>query len=356
MSIFRGEKISLEVFGKSHSEKIGMILKGVPKDFDIDLDKIQQFMARRQAKKSAFSTSRIEEDKPIFQSGLNGNKTDGEEILAYIENKNVKSGDYKNLDFIPRPSHADFSAFCKFGENFDFRGGGQFSGRLTAPICVAGGIAKQILEKEGIEICAYISSIGKICGESYKNQKIESDMIDISKGDFPALSQSSKEKFMAEITKVKAEGDSVGGVVECVVKTPPVGLSDVMFYSLESKISALMFGVPAVKGIEFGSGFDIAQMYGSEANDVMFYEDEVVKFKSNHNGGITGGITNGNEISLAVAFKPTPSIALPQQSIDMKNKTNVELVIKGRHDSCIVVRAVPVVEACVALAILDCII
>ena len=351
-SQFNGRKISLEVFGASHAKEIGVIAKGF-KGERFDKDKLQKFMDRRKPKSTAYSTKRKEGDQPIFtcgeKNGLLKNK-----FKAVILNSDQRSVDYKNTVKTPRPSHADFVAWTKYGDGFDYRGGGKFSGRLTAPICIAGGIAKQILENKGIKIDAYILSIGKASGKGVNQVENLDESLNNLSCDFPVLDKESEKPMMEEVESARLDGDSVGGVIECVIRGVPVGVGEYMFDSLESVISELAFAVPAVKGIEFGSGFELAKMRGSQANDSFYYdENSIVKTKTNHNGGINGGMANGMPITFRVVVKPTPSIAKEQDTIDLKEKTNVKLKIAGRHDACIVPRAVPVIEAISALAIYD---
>lgn len=344
---FNGDKITVEVYGTSHASEIGVNFSGFPK-FKIDETELKEFMARRSAKNAAYSTSRIEPDEPTFVSGV----TDGEitgDVHAVIYNLNVRSGDYNELYAKPRPSHADLAAYLKDGR-LDFSGGGEFSGRLTAPLCIAGGIAKQILGSRGIKVCAYVSEIGGVKAKSYKTSHVTCAETEKIKG-FPALSN--VPAIEAKILEAKTSGDSVGGVVECIVEGFPAGIGNALFGGLESKISSAVFGIPAVKGVEFGDGFALAEMFGSEANDPIRVENGVFYTETNRSGGINGGISNGMPITLAVAFRPTPSIAKPQKSVNLETKENVGIAIKGRHDACIVPRAVPVVEAAVSIALLD---
>ena len=350
-SVFSGRKIRLEVFGASHAPEIGVKIDGISGE-KIDTESLQAFLDRRRAKNTAYSTKRLENDEIVYETGFDGHvMSDG--FKAIIKNSKQNSKDYSNLIKTPRPSHADFVAYQKYGDGFDYRGGGKFSGRMTAPICIAGGICKQILERKGIFINAYISSIGNIKGKSYSDADFKSaDLTKLDK-DFPLLDDGVKPK-MDELIKSTAEGlDSVGATIECVITGVPVGTGEFMFDSIESVISTLVFAVPATKGVEFGSGFELAKMFGSVANDAFYYDDGTVKTKTNHNGGINGGIANGMPITFRVAIKPTPSIAREQDTVNLVEKTNVKLKITGRHDACIVPRAVPVIEAVAALAIFD---
>ena len=350
-SIFNGNKLKIEIFGASHSEEIGVKVNGFDGE-KIDLTELQKFVDRRKAKKTSYSTKRLEEDKVIVEYGVEKDKL-SKEFKAVIKNQNQNSKDYSSLIKTPRPSHADYVAYSKYGDGYDYRGGGKFSGRLTAPMCIAGGICKQILSEKGVEISAYISQIGSVKGKSYKNTDIEN--IDLTKLNkyFPLLDESVKEDMLNQIESAKNDLDSVGGVIECVIKGVPVGTGEYMFDSLESVISSLAFAVPAVKGIEFGTGFDLASMRGSGANDAFYYDNDKVKTKTNNNGGINGGIANGMPITFRVVIKPTPSIAKEQDTIDIESKKNVKISIGGRHDACITPRAVAVIESISAIAIYD---
>lgn len=350
MSKFNGKKLSLEIYGESHSEKIGVKVKGFP-SFTFDNDKLNEFLGRRKASGGVFSTSRKEPDVPVFD-GLDGFTINGD-FSADVYNVNKRSGDYGNLIGKPRPSHADYVAYVKDGIT-DFAGGGRFSGRLTLPLCIAGGIALQYLESKGIKIAAYVSSVGKTNARSYKDGGVSIEEIRALRddGEFPSLN--CKQEILDEISSAKKDGDSVGGSVECVVNGLKAGVGDNLFEGLEGKIAMLVYAIPAVKGVEFGSGFNLCSMKGSVANDSFHYDDlGNVNAYSNNSGGINGGISNGMDVTLKVAFRPTPSISKSQKTIDVINKTNVEIVINGRHDACIVPRAVPCVESAVALAILD---
>ncbi len=347
--VYNGNNLRIEIFGASHAKEIGVKIQGL-KGKTFDKQKLDEFMARRRAKKTAYSTKRLEQDKIVFESDMPGGII-GDQLKAVILNEQQRSSDYEKVNKIPRPSHADFVAWSKYGDGYDYRGGGKFSGRLTAPMCIAGGICKQILKEKGVEINAFISSIGSVQGKKYDDidvEKFDFNSLDIA---FPAVSE--KENMLSLIERVSSRGDSVGGKIDCVVTGMPVGSGEYMFDSIESVISRLAFAVPAVKGIEFGKGFEISSLNGSEANDGFYYDGDRVKTKTNNNGGINGGIANGMPITFRVAVKPTPSIMIEQDSVDLTNKTDVKLKISGRHDACIVPRAVPVIEAITAIAILD---
>lgn len=348
MSTFKGKKLKITVYGESHSDVIGVKVEGMPRFF-FDGDKLDRFLERRRAKNAVYSTARKETDKPVFYGVKNG-IVDGE-FSAEIANNNVIGADYENLKGKPRPSHADYAWYKKDGV-FDFSGGGRFSGRMTAPLCVAGGVLKQYLESRGVFIDAYISGIGGAKGRSYLDNGFSPDeVLSLSGKNFPCID--GEEGFIKEIENAKKDGDSVGGVIECVITGMPAGVGDSLFDGLEGKISQAVFAVPAVKGVEFGGGFLNARSLGSKMNDALRYENGEVVFTSNLSGGINGGISNGNYISLRVAIKPTPSIAKKQETVDLIKKENCTIKIGGRHDACIVPRAVPAIEAAVAIAIAD---
>ncbi len=341
-----GENIKLTIFGQSHSAGIGMVLEGIPAGQEIDFEALQAFLDRRAPGKNAFSTARKEADEPEFLGGFVGNRTCGAPIAAVIRNTNARPSDYEALKDVPRPGHADFTARVKYGGFEDASGGGHFSGRLTAALVLAGGIVKQLLEKEGIEILSRVASIGGIADEGPLRQPT-------SEKAFPTVSDAAGEAMQERIAEVKAEGDSVGGVIECKVRNVPAGLGDPIFDGMENRIAKAVFGIPAVKGIEFGDGFEAAAKKGSENNDAYGVEAGCVRPVTNHAGGILGGITDGKCIRFSVAVKPTPSIAKPQASVDLKTLEPVTVSAPGRHDPCVVVRAVPAVEAAAALAVYD---
>lgn len=349
-----GKTLKMNVFGASHAPEIGVSITGIPKGEKIDFDELVKFMQRRAPGNNPFSTPRKEADLPEFISGVKDAVTTGEPIRAIIKNTNVKSKDYGNLKFVPRPGHADFTAYVKYDGKEDMRGGGKFSGRLTAPICIAGGIIKQILTRRGIFIGAHIFAVHGIKDDRFSPTDVcLKDFENVWKKDFPVINDKKGEAIKQEILKYKEQKNSVGGIVECSVTGVPAGIGEPMFYGVENQISSAMFAIPAVKGIEFGAGFDVSRMTGSENNDDFYFDGDTVKTKTNNCGGILGGITNGMPINFNVAFKPTPSIALPQQSVDLSEKKQTTLEITGRHDPCIVQRAVPVVEAVSAIVIYD---
>lgn len=347
MAKYVGKNLAVEIVGESHSSEMKLSVKNFPK-FKFDSEELKAFTNRRKATKSSFSTPRIEGDEPIF-NGVIDNFIDGD-FDVIIKNNNVKSSDYNELFGKPRPSHADYSWYLKDGA-LDFSGGGRFSARLTAPYCVLGGICKQYLNEKGIKIASYLQAVGSVNGRSYKDGEPTYDEVIEKTKEFPALS-SSKE-MLDEIEKAKSNGDSVGGVAEIVIYNLPAGIGNNLFEGFEGKLASLLFSIPAVKGVEFGCGFDMAKSFGSRVNDELYYKNEAIRLKTNNNGGINGGISNGFNVTIRVAIKPTPSISLPQNTVDLVNKTNTTIKIKGRHDSCVAVRAVPCLESAVAIAILD---
>ena len=350
MSSTYGENLKLSIFGQSHGPAIGMTLDGIPAGLPVDFDKLQQFLNRRAPGQNDWSTPRKEEDRPEFLGGILDGYTCGAPIAAVIYNKNIRSGDYENLKDCPRPGHADYTAQVKYGGFQDAAGGGHFSGRLTAPLCIAGGLCKQWLEEMGIQIGAHILAIGE-CGDQYfdpMDPEIESVC-----ADFPVLDPEAGAAMRDWIAQAKAAGDSVGGIVECAVTGLPAGIGEPMFGGVESRIAQIVYGIPAVKGVEFGIGFDCACVPGSSSNDDFTIADGKILTETNNAGGILGGITNGMPVIFTTAIKATPSISCTQNSISLKKQENEALQIQGRHDPCIVPRAVPVVEAAAAIAIYD---
>jgi len=349
-----GDKFKVTVFGQSHSAEIGATIEGLPAGFRPDMEKVYAFMKRRAPGQDRFSTQRKETDMPEIVAGLVDGTACGSPLTAVIKNKDQKSTDYENLKLVPRPGHADYTAYIKYDGNNDIRGGGQFSGRMTAPLCFAGALALQILEEKGIHIGAHIESIHNVKGESFSPTNVTKEVLDsIKEKEFPVLNDFVRVKMEAEIDRARENGDSVGGVIECAVVGLPVGIGGPLFGGMEGEISRNIFAVPAVKGIEFGAGFMASCMYGSENNDEFYFDGDTVKTRTNNAGGILGGISNGMPLVFRVAIKPTPSISKEQNSINLKTKESEKLVIKGRHDPCIVKRAVPVIEAVAAITILN---
>ncbi len=349
-----GNKLRVSIFGQSHGEAIGCVVNGFPAGEKIDFDALDRFLGRRRGGKNAHSTARAEADKPEFLSGVMDGKTCAFPLCAIIRNADTRSKDYSALKNTPRPGHADLTAHFKWGENADMRGGGHFSGRLTAPICIAGGIAKQILERKGVFVGAHISEIAGIKDESFPVFPDKTMLNEIADKKIPVISDQAGDKMLEKIEDARRNLDSVGGVVECVITGVPEGLGDPMFDGVENRLAQAIFGIPAVKGVEFGEGFGAANLFGSENNDQMYFDENgKILSKTNHAGGILGGITNGMPVTLRAAFKPTPSIAKTQKTVNLETKENTLIEITGRHDPCVVIRAVPVVEAVCALVILD---
>lgn len=327
MSNTCGNRYRFTIWGQSHAPAIGVTVEGLPSGFAPDMDALGRFLQRRAPGNGPFSTPRKEADLPEFIAGLVDGHTCGAPVTAVIRNTNTRSSDYDALRRIPRPGHADYPAFVKYGAARDVAGGGQFSGRLTAPLCIAGGLALQLLEKRGVTIRARLVSVG---------------------------GQSSPEGMRAEMQAAKDASDSVGGVIECVAEGVPAGLGEPMFGGMENRIGQIVFGIPAVKGIEFGAGFAAASMRGSENNDPYYYDvGHVVRARTNNAGGILGGITTGMPVVFRIAVKPTPSIGIEQESVDLVSGEAARLTVSGRHDPCIAPRAVPCAEAAAACAIYD---
>jgi len=354
-SLYDG-RIKVSIFGQSHSQGIGVVIDGIPAGLDIDMDELNRFMKRRAPGKNRMSTARKEADRPIFLSGINENgKTCGAPLCAVIYNNDMRSGDYSELADKPRPGHADYTAHVKYGGAQDVRGGGHFSGRLTAPLCIAGGIFLQLLKREGISIGAHIKSIKDVCDSSFETVDIDTAMLEaIGEKEVPVIDDSAGEKMRDVIENARMALNSVGGVIECAAVGLPVGLGDPMFDGMENRVARLVFGIPAVKGIEFGIGFEAAKLFGSENNDSYYYDENGnVKTSTNNHGGILGGITSGMPMIFRCAVKPTSSIMIEQNTISLGAKENAKLTVKGRHDPCITVRAVPCVVAATAIAVYD---
>lgn len=354
MSSTIGKNIRLSIFGESHGPAIGCVIDGLPAGVKLDMDAIYRDMARRAPGKDRTSTPRLEKDIPVILSGVLDGVTTGAPLAMTIENTNTKSGDYSNLMTVPRPSHSDYPAYVKYGGKNDIRGGGHFSGRLTAPLVFAGAVAKQILLKKGICVGAHISRIGSVWDDRFDYNDITVDLLErLTSGSFPVINTDAEEAMRAEIESYRMNRDSIGGVIECAAIGMPVGVGGNMFDTVESRLASILYGIPAVKGVQFGLGFGFAGKGAGEANDCYCIKDGAVTLMSNNNGGVLGGMTTGAPIILSVAVKPTPSISREQQSVNLQTMEDTTLVINGRHDPCIVPRAVPVVEAAVAFEILD---
>ena len=354
MSSTYGEKIKISVFGESHGGGIGVVIDGLPAGEAIDFDAVLAQMARRAPGRDKTATPRKESDTPRVLSGMLGNVLTGAPLCAVIENTNTRSQDYGNLLAKPRPGHSDYTAYIKYHGANDIRGGGHFSGRITAPLVFAGAVCRQLLERRGIQIAAHIQSVGSIHDKPFDPVAVPSALIKrLSASSFALIDESAEEPVRAEIEAARLAQDSVGGTIECAVTGLPAGVGEPMFDGLEGAIAKAVFGVPAVKGIEFGAGFALAAMRGSRANDAFCYQNGHVVTETNHCGGILGGIANGMPLIFRCAVKPTPSISQPQKTVDLQTGENTVLTIHGRHDPCIVPRAVPVIEAVTALAIIN---
>lgn len=354
MSSYLGKNLHISIFGQSHSQAIGVSVDGLPAGERLDLEELDRFLQRRAPGRDATATSRKEGDKPRFLCGLVDGVTCGAPLAAVIENTNTRSKDYDKLKDVPRPGHADYTAQIRYGGFQDVRGGGHFSGRLTAPLCIAGGVALQILARRGIQIAAHIRSVGEAEDRPFDSMGEQVETLDtLRSASFPVLNPEAEQAMRDIIMDAKGQGDSVGGIVECIVTGLPAGLGDPMFGGMEGRLAAALFGVPAVKGVEFGAGFEVARMWGSQNNDPFAVVDGAVTAQSNNAGGILGGITTGMPLIFRAAFKPTPSISMAQDSVSLSRMEEERLEIVGRHDPCIVPRAVPVVEAAAAVVLLD---
>lgn len=354
MSSTYGERIKISVFGESHGNGIGVVIDGLPAGVKIDMDKVLVQMARRAPGKDRTATPRLEKDFPNVLSGMLDDTLTGAPLCAVIENTNTRSGDYSNLLSCPRPGHSDYAAFVKYNGANDIKGGGHFSGRITAPIVFAGAVCRQLLEQKGIKIAAHIASIGSVEDERFNPVEIEDELIErLNLSSFALIDGSAEEKMRDEVEKARTSLDSVGGTIECAVTGIGAGFGNPMFDGVEGVIAKAVFGVPAIKGIEFGKGFELSQMRGSQSNDPFRYKDGRVVTETNNMGGILGGITNGMPVIFRAAVKPTPSIAQKQKTVDLQKKENAELEVHGRHDPCIVPRAVPVIEAVTAIAVIN---
>ncbi|MCR5673693.1 MAG: chorismate synthase [Lachnospiraceae bacterium] len=351
MSFTLGKNVKITVSGASHAESIDVKIEGLPAGISVDLDEVNAFLKRRQGGNARYTTARKEKDEPVITSGIKDGKLTGEPVVAKFINENARSVDYKKMRTIPRPSHADYVAYVKYGSDIDMSGGGFFSGRMTLPMCFAGALCIQILKGRGINISAHILSAGGV--EDAKFDPVSNDLTELVEHVLPVLDAKAGDEMVAVMEAASREGDSVGGCIECKVTGIPAGIGDPIYDSVESVISYGMFGIPAIKGIEFGEGFGVCSDLGSKSNDGFCIKDGKVSCLTNNSGGIQGGITNGMPVIFRVAVKPTPSIYKPQRSIDLETMTECELRIEGRHDACIVPRVVPCVEAMCALTLMD---
>lgn len=354
MSSRFGNCIRIQLFGESHGTAVGVVLEGLPAGFSPDMVRLQAFLNRRAAKESDYSTQRKEADVPQILSGLQDGALTGTPLCAVFSQTQADSDAYTALRHIPRPAHADYPAYVQSGGFADTRGGGHNSGRLTLPLCFAGALCIQLLEKMGVVVGAKIASIGDLSDMPFDPVRCSAKQITrLRESDFPVLDKAAGEQMLAQIRTCRNEGDSIGGSIACAVVGLPAGVGQPLFAGIKNSIASAVFGIPAVCGIEFGEGFAATQKRGSVYNDAFYIDAETVRTKTNRHGGVLGGRTSGMPLILRVAVKPTPSIALAQQTVDLQNKKPVTLALDGRFDSCIVPRAVPCVEAAVALALCD---
>ncbi len=354
MSSTYGTRIRMTIFGQSHSPAIGVTMEGLPAGTRLDLEALQAFLDRRAPGNSPLATSRKEPDRVRFLSGLVGNVTCGTPLTAIIENTNTRSEDYDDLRDCPRPGHADYPAHVRYGGSQDVAGGGHFSGRLTAPMCIAGGICLQLLQQQGITIGAHIAQIELVKDVPLDPVCVSAAQLKaLTEQPFPVLDEAAGAAMQKVILSAKEQADSVGGIIECAAVGLPAGWGDPMFDGMENRLARIIFGIPAVRGLEFGSGFAAAAMRGSCHNDPYLIRNGAIVTATNHHGGILGGITTGMPLIFRVCIKPTPSIGLEQDSISLSAMEPRKLTVKGRHDPCIVPRAVPVVEAAAGLALCD---
>lgn len=347
MSTYYGKKLTLTIFGASHAECVGIEIKGLPKGIKVDPERVTAFLSRRSPSSAVYSTKRRESDVPVYESGTDsGGYTDGNTFRAVIYNGDVRGGDYSRFADIPRPGHADYTARLRYGEKADIRGGGAFSGRMTAPLCIAGAIAESYLSERGVYFVPHIVNIGGIADTCSVGKEIR----DIR---FPVYDEDAEKAMLRAVERARGEGDSLGGIAEITAYCPPAGLGGELFDGIESEAAALAFAVPAVKGVEFGSGFSLACMKGSEANDRFILDGDRIATATNNCGGILGGITDGMPIVMRAVIKPTPSISKEQKTLNISTMTEDTLTVTGRHDACILPRALPALESCLAIALLD---
>jgi chorismate synthase len=355
MSFEFGRHLHITIFGQSHAKAIGVVMDGLPAGEMIDFSAVESFMSRRAPGKNVLTTERNEPDLPVILSGICNDRTCGAPVCMMIENQDPRPKDYVAIQDIPRPMHADYPAYIKSGGYNDIRGGGPYSGRMTAPLCLAGAVCLQLLANRGIKIAAHIASVADVQDQLFDPVAVDASQMDsLLSRNFPVLNEKAGEEMRERIQAAKLDQDSVGGVIEAAAIGFPAGYGDPMFDGLENRLAQVLFGIPAVKGLEFGAGFSSTKMRGSEHNDPFYFsETGEIRTRTNHHGGILGGISTGMPIILRVAFKPTPSIGKEQDSVSFSRKENVKLTIQGRHDPCVVLRAVPVVEAAIAVVLLD---
>lgn len=346
--------LSVSVFGESHGPAIGVVIDNLPAGKELSLDKIYEFMSRRAPKKDGTSTFRNEKDIPEILSGFYKGKTTGEALCAIIRNNDQHSTDYDSISSLARPGHADYTGYVRYNHSNDMRGGGHFSGRLTAPLVFAGAVCAQLLQDLGITTAAHVYSIGNEKDMAFDPVNAAEDILNEVKTRYlPLIDISADERMRAVINNARENRDSVGGIIECAAVGVPAGIGSPVFNGLENRISQMVFAVPAVKGIEFGMGFEAASLFGSQNNDEFYMEGKYIKTRTNNAGGILGGISNGMPLIFRTAIKPTPSIAKAQNTVDFIKNENAVIEIKGRHDPCIVPRAVPCIEAALNIALMS---
>ncbi len=345
-----GKQLKITSFGESHGDLIGIIIDGCPAGLAITGADIQSELDKRKSGASALTTARKEEDRAEILSGILDGHTTGAPICLVVWNKDIDSGNYRKSRFLPRPGHADYTAYVKYGGFNDYRGGGRFSGRITAGFVMAGAIARKLLGLIGVDVLAHTVEIGGIAARPKDLREIRENA---AKNQVGCADLEAAEKMITAIKKAKDEGDSLGGIIEGIAQNVPVGLGEPVFDSLEGELAKALFAIPAVKGVEFGSGFSAARKRGSENNDPFAIEGGRIVTTTNNAGGILGGISSGMPIVIRVAVKPTPSIAKSQQTVDMKALESATMEVRGRHDACIVPRAVVVVEAMMAVTLCD---
>ncbi len=354
MSSAWGDKVKISIFGESHGKAIGVVIDGLPAGEALDSEEIALQMSRRAPGHDLSSTPRKESDTPEILSGVLDGKTTGAPLCAMIYNTNTKSGDYGNLAFTPRPGHSDYPAFIRYEGYNDVRGGGHFSGRLTAPLVFAGAVCRQVLARRGVLVGAHVAAVGTVTDSAFDPTGISGELLrQLSAAYFPTIHPEAETAMREVIEQARKAQDSVGGIVECALLGVPAGIGGPLFGGIEPVLSSILFGIPACKGVEFGDGFGAAKLHGSEHNDAYEMRQGEIRTKTNHAGGILGGISTGMPIVFRAAFKPTASISREQDSVDLQSGTNTKLSVHGRHDPCIVPRAAAVVEAAAAVALLN---
>ncbi|NLO34866.1 MAG: chorismate synthase [Clostridiaceae bacterium] len=354
MSSMWGTTLKISLFGESHGPAIGVVIDGLPAGCPIDLEQAVAYCRRRAPGRTPWSTARQESDQAEILSGLYRDRTSGAPLAAIIRNRDTRSADYEELQRKPRPGHADLTARQRYDGYQDPRGSGHFSGRLTAPLTFAGAICSQILAQHGIRTAAHICQIGAVKDQLFNPLACDQKQLDALSGrDFPVLDTASGARMAEAVLEAASAGDSLGGAIEGAIFGLPAGMGDPMFDNLESQLASLLFGIPAVKGVSFGAGFSAAAMRGSAFNDTPAMSDGAITFLSNNSGGVIGGISTGQPLLFHVAVRPPASIGREQQTVDLLSGENAVLAVRGRHDPCIVPRAVPVVEAAAAIFSLD---